>query len=92
VEVSAQGQETYWLIYNGTISIFTLCSPLIAFGYAQLAVEYPPTSVCTYIYIYIYIYTFRGWSLADGGEQGSMGRVDGWGLQVYLAHKKLQLP
>ena len=44
LEVSAQGQENYWLIYNGTISIFTLSSPLIAFGYAQLAVEYLPTS------------------------------------------------
>ncbi|KAJ1485894.1 hypothetical protein T484DRAFT_2387924 [Baffinella frigidus] len=40
VEVSGQGQENYWLIYNGSISIFTLCSPLIAFGYAQLAVEF----------------------------------------------------
>jgi len=39
-EVAAQGADAYFLVYNGTISIFTLCSPLIAFGYAQLAVEF----------------------------------------------------
>lgn len=40
------GQETgavpemYWLTYNSTITIMTLCTPLLAHGYASLAVEY----------------------------------------------------
>lgn len=30
----------YWLTYNNTITIVTLCKPLLALGYASLAVEF----------------------------------------------------
>jgi hypothetical protein len=32
--------DLYWLIYNSTIQIFKMCTPLLAFGYASLAIEH----------------------------------------------------
>ena len=40
MQVVAPKKDLYWLIYNGTITIFTLCTPLLAFGYSTLAIEF----------------------------------------------------
>lgn len=32
--------DLYWLVYNSTITIFTLCTPLLAHGYASVVVEF----------------------------------------------------
>eukprot|EP00282_Hemiselmis_andersenii_P045117 CAMPEP_0172048972 /NCGR_PEP_ID=MMETSP1043-20130122/1822_1 /TAXON_ID=464988 /ORGANISM="Hemiselmis andersenii, Strain CCMP441" /LENGTH=379 /DNA_ID=CAMNT_0012707919 /DNA_START=155 /DNA_END=1290 /DNA_ORIENTATION=+ len=32
--------DLYWLIYNNSVTIMTLCKPLLAHGYAPLAVEF----------------------------------------------------
>ncbi|EKX39048.1 hypothetical protein GUITHDRAFT_165079 [Guillardia theta CCMP2712] len=33
-------KEAYWLVYNSTITIFTLCRPLLTCGYCSVAIEY----------------------------------------------------
>ena len=40
MQVVAAKKELYWLVYNGTVTIFTLCTPLLAFGYPSLVIEF----------------------------------------------------
>jgi hypothetical protein len=37
---ASKTSDLYWLTYNCTITIMTLCTPLLAFGYASLCVEF----------------------------------------------------
>uniref|UniRef100_A0A7S0DWM5 Fibronectin type-III domain-containing protein n=2 Tax=Hanusia phi TaxID=3032 RepID=A0A7S0DWM5_9CRYP len=39
-EQVSEWKEAYWLVYNSTITIFTLCRPLLTFGYCSVAIEY----------------------------------------------------
>lgn len=32
--------DMYWLTYNNTITIMSLCRPLLSLGYASIAVEF----------------------------------------------------
>jgi len=36
----APNKDLYWLIYNGTVTMFTLCTPMLAFGYHSLVIEF----------------------------------------------------
>ena len=40
IQAVASKKELYWLVYNGTVTIFTLCTPLLAFGYPSLVIEF----------------------------------------------------
>jgi hypothetical protein len=37
---AAKVSDFYWLTYNATITMMMLCTPLLAYGYASLSVEY----------------------------------------------------
>ena len=40
MQAIAADKSQYWLVYNGTVTIFTLCTPLLAFGYPALIIEF----------------------------------------------------
>ena len=40
-----RGEELYWIIFNGTVHLYTVCEPLIDLGYASSAVNFLSWSI-----------------------------------------------